>query len=173
MFILGKGLNRCAVKSGVRVSPGTVGCLHAAGSQPEVFPGLALAVVVLKCGRLFLAGELHPAEPMQVGKVDDEGMIVAPSLIRHAVEVLPCQPLDVFGINGALLAPRLFLLVSGSFIRCSCAHEGIFIVVEDVSLGRTDGGINFGSIVRPVSHEVLADEPAAAEGAQETAAFRT
>ena len=173
MFILGKRLDRHAVKSGVRVRPGAVGCLPASGCQAEVFSGLSFLIVVLEGGRLLFAGELHTADPLQVGEIDDEGMIVATGLIRHTAEVLPGQSLDVFGIYGALFAPRLFLFVSSGFIRCFCAHEGIFIVIEDIRLGCADSGIDSGSIVRPVSQEVFADEPAAAEGTQETTAFRT
>lgn len=172
MFIWGKRLDRHAVKSGVRIGPGTVGGLPADGRQPEVFPGLSFLIVVLEGGRLLFAGELHPAEPLQVGEVDDEGMIVATGLVRHAGEVLTGQSLDIFGIYGTLLASCLFLFIFSGFVRCSYAHEGIFIVIEDIRLGCAGSGIDSGSIVRPVSQEVLADEPPAAEGTLEAASLR-
>ncbi|MBA7471945.1 hypothetical protein ES707_07257 [subsurface metagenome] len=128
--------------------------------------------MLLEGGWLFPAGRLDPAEALQVGEVNDEGVVVtAAGLVGYAGKVLLGEPLDVFGIDSALLAPSLLLLLSGGFVYCRSPHEGVLVVKANVRLWSANVGVYQRRTVRLITQQELSDEPPAAEGAQKAASL--
>ena len=89
------------------VSPGAIGGLLALGGKAEVSAGIAVGVVILEGRRLFSAGELHPAQPLQGGEVDHERVVLAgDGLVGQAGKVSLCQALYVLRADRSAFFPR-------------------------------------------------------------------
>lgn len=74
--------------------------------------------MLLKSRGLFPAGELHPAETLQVGEINNEGMIItAAGLVRQTAQILNVEVGDLFRIYEALLAPGAALLIPGGPVQ--------------------------------------------------------
>ena len=71
---MARGLQQATLE-GIGAGPCIVLGLPPCRGQAIIPSGLGVALLELR--RLFLAGELDPAQPLQGGKVDDEGVIAA------------------------------------------------------------------------------------------------
>ncbi len=128
---------------------------------------------MLELRGFFLAAELHPAQPLEIGEVDHKGVEAATGgLIWDAGQVSLRQTINIVGVYGPLLTAGLLFLMSGGPIQSGGLDEGRLVVVEDVCLGSAHTrGLSWVSL-GAVAREELPDEPAAAEGAEETAPGR-
>src|SRR3990172_2422580 len=132
-----------AVEGEERVGPGGVRGGATNGSEAEVPAGLSLGVVVLERRGFFSTGCFHPAQPLQVGEVSDEGVVAATGgLVRDAGQVFGNEKIDVVRVDEAFLFPGLPFLVPGGPVGGGCLDQSRLVVEEDVRLRSTNDRVD-------------------------------
>ncbi len=106
------------VQSEEWVCPGRVRGGFTGSREAEVPARRARRVVALKRRWLYLAGGFHPAQPLQVGEVNNKAVIpAAVSLIGDAGKTPVVKAVYVVRIDGALLAFCYLLFGPGGFVH--------------------------------------------------------
>ena len=91
------------------------------------------------------------------------------SFVRHTSKVPFGEVLNVVGIDWTLFAPGSLLFGSDSPVQSRGSHECHLVVVKDIGLRSAGVWVYYRRTIWAAPQEKLSDEPAAAEGTQETA----
>lgn len=124
---------------------------------------------------MFLSASLlYPAQLSYRGKVTVEAVGAAPvSLVWHASQEYFGQFLDIIRVDASLPAFGSPFFGPGCPVKSCRPAKSVLIVVEDICLRSADIRVDAWRAMRGTAGKEFSDEPAAAEGTEEAAPFRS
>jgi hypothetical protein len=123
-------------------------------------------MMVLKSRWLLSASELYPAQPLEIGNIDDETVEAsAGRFIRNMPEMSFGQSLDPPGIDQAILPTSLLLFLPDRSVQGNGSDERLFIVKKNIGLRGIHARVYHGRTAGTAPQEKFSNEPATTEGA--------